>query len=124
MHFVHVDEKGKAASVVGIRIDPSYESGVSSAFFEELPSLIGFNDTSVIEGVMLSPLKAIEEVAGLEEYWTYAGSLTTPPRTEGIRWFVSQQVLQVSGNQMVALLGSGRFSNRVEQRVWEQGVNV
>ncbi len=124
LHMVHVDENGKPASVVGIRIDPSPESGHSSAFFKQLPSFPGFNDTGLVEGVMISPIKAIEEVGDGEEYWTYAGSLTTPPCTEGIRWFVTAQPLLVSREQMVTLLASGRFSNRVQQFVWEQSVNA
>ena len=124
MHFVHVDEEGKPASVVGIRIDPTSMPEHKSEFFEQLPSLIGFNDTSVMEGVMVSPMTAIDEAGGVKEYWTYQGSLTTPPCSEGLRWFVSAQSLLVNKEQMVALLESGRFSNRVEQMLWEQNVNV
>jgi carbonic anhydrase len=125
MHFVHVDEKGKPASVVGIRIDVTTVPEHKSAFFESLgPTLIGFNDTAVMEGVMSSPMQAIEEVGGVKEYWTYQGSLTTPPCSEGLRWFVPGQPLWVNKEQMVRMLESARFSHRVEQAVWEQGINV
>lgn len=125
MHLVHVDEEGKPASVVGLRIEPSADPHYKSEFFEDVGSnLIGFNDTAVREGVKLSPIKAIEEVGSLKDYWTYRGSLTTPPCTEGIRWFVSAQQLYVSDEQMVTLLEAGRFSNRVEQKVWKHEVNV
>lgn len=35
-------------------------------------------------------------------YWTYIGSLTRPPCTEGVRWFVLQQELSISRAQLNA----------------------
>ena len=37
-----------------------------------------------------------DEVGGVEEFWTYKGSLTTPPCSEGLRWFLPKQELIVS----------------------------
>lgn len=54
------------------------------------------------------------------EFWTYKGSLTSPPCTEGIRWFVARNVLFVSVEQMQAILAVSTYSARVEQEVWRQ----
>lgn len=129
MHLVHTTATGEPAAVVGIRIQaapapPAGAHGQSSAFVAQLPQpLIGFSDATERAGVPLDMMLAISEVGGVQNYWTYSGSLTTPPCSEGLRWFVPAQPLMVSQEQMVAMLESGRFSHRVEQRVWNQAVN-
>lgn len=124
LHMVHVDAAGEAASVLGVRIEPS--TTASSAFFDQLPQqLIGFNDTETeMADVTLDHSLMIQELGHVQEYWTYEGSLTTPPCSEGLRWFIPQQTMKVSQQQMVTMLGAGRFSHRVEQVVWNQAINV
>ena len=122
MHLVHTNAAGDAAAVVGVRIEPS--TTTSSAFFDQLPTLIHFNDTAETAGVHMDHMLAIEEVGQVQEYWTYAGSLTTPPCSEGLRWFLPQRTLKVSTEQMVAMLEVSRFSHRIEQVVWNQAINV
>jgi len=36
----------------------------------------------------------------MKEYWSYDGSFTTPPCTEGIRWTVIKQVQSISEKQL------------------------
>ncbi len=36
----------------------------------------------------------------LDAYYTYDGSLTTPPATEGVRWFVLQKPLHLTRQQI------------------------
>lgn len=35
-----------------------------------------------------------------EDYWTYHGSLTTPPLTESVSWIVMKQHIEVSHDQV------------------------
>lgn len=125
MHLVHVDAAGKPKSVVGVRIESVPNPDARSAFLDQLPeNLIHFNDTSEVEGVTINPMSIIDEVDGLKAFWTYQGSLTTPPCSEGLRWFIPKQPLMASEAQVVKLLGSARFSHRVEQTAWLHQVNV
>lgn len=121
LHMVHVNEEGEEAAVLGIRIDPGASP---SPFFSQLPPLIGFNEKTQSEGVEINPRLALEEVDLLNEFWTYQGSLTTPPCREGIRWFVARTVLFTSVEQMQQILGASTYSARVLQEVWLHEINV
>ncbi|KAK3649052.1 hypothetical protein LTR56_007184 [Elasticomyces elasticus] len=112
LHFVHVDAKGDYRSVVGFRIHPGAEN-FESPFFGQLPKYVGANET---EGKMSA------EVSYLKDFWTYQGSLTSPPCKEGLRWFVAREVLFVSDVQMQDLLQVSSFSAREEQDIWRHGV--
>ncbi|ELW62897.1 Carbonic anhydrase 5A, mitochondrial [Tupaia chinensis] len=37
-----------------------------------------------------------------QDYWTYAGSLTTPPLTESVTWIIQKQPLEVAPDQLSA----------------------
>jgi carbonic anhydrase len=45
-------------------------------------------------------------------YWTYMGSLSTPPCTEGVRWFVFEQELSLSRDQLRAFAAIFRMNTR------------
>lgn len=50
-------------------------------------------------------------------YYAYTGSLTTPPYTEGVRWRVLSEVLEVSAEQveqLAALTGGGTNSREIQ----------
>lgn len=123
--MVHVTEEDEEAAVIGIRVGVAPPgTPTESAFIKQLGPLIHYNDTSQIEGLQVNVRLAIEEVGGLEEFWTYKGSLTTPPCSEGLRWFVPKQELLVSEAQMVEILAASRFSHRVTQEVWLHDINL
>ena len=78
MHFVHVDASGHERAVVAMRIDPGLQS--KSAFFSQFEgSYPNFNDTvtQIVDEIDLT--LALSEVLHFNEFWTYRGSLTSPP---------------------------------------------
>jgi len=120
LHLVHVDASGKEAAVMAIRIDPG---NADNQFIGQLPEMIGFNSTDETEAVSLDLTNALESVQFFNEFWTYQGSLTSPPCTEGIRWFVARQTLFTGVEQMQAILGASTYSARAEQEVWQHRIN-
>lgn len=121
LHLVHKTANGDYRAVLAIRIDVG---PTQSPFFASLPTYIGFNDTSVMHNVKLDNTLALNEVHRFSKFWTYSGSLTVPPCSEGLRFFIAQDGLSVSSEQMQALLGVSVYSTRDEQALWDQGLNV
>ncbi|KAF2247193.1 carbonic anhydrase [Trematosphaeria pertusa] len=120
LHLVHVDSSGDERAVLALRLDPG---NVDSAFFTQLPSFIPFTELDVQEPIEMDLTPAMEDVKWFNEFWTYQGSLTSPPCTEGIRWFVARQILFVGVGQMQGVLGVSAYSARAEQEVWLHRIN-
>jgi carbonic anhydrase len=120
MHFVHVDTDGHERAVLAFRLDPGNRD---NAFFSQLPPMIGFNETDVITETTLNHNLALESVQNFNEFWTYEGSLTSPPCHEGIRWFMARQILFTGVQQMRDILGASTYSARAEQEVWHHRIN-
>lgn len=105
---------------MAIRLDPGNSN---NTFFEQLPAMIGFDEMGVEEAVELDFTPALQSVLYFNEFWTYQGSLTSPPCHEGIRWFVARQILFTGVEQMQAILGASTYSARAEQEVWQHRIN-
>jgi carbonic anhydrase len=48
-------------------------------------------------------------------YWTYMGSLSAPPCTEGVRWFVFENEISLSLEQVRAFTNVFRMNSRPVQ---------
>lgn len=114
---MHTDSSGANSGVIGFPI----EVGASSAFWDQILGNVAIpssTDTAtVVEVVDLDMSLLISEVKNLGKYWTYSGSLTTPPCTEGLRWWVSATKLTVSQTQLDELLAVSEFSSRGVQTI-------
>lgn len=118
---MHADATGNLKAVLGIRINPS--SKKSSPFFDQFLSECPGLDSAARVPVTLDMSLALSEAGDVERFWTYKGSLTTPPCSEGLRWFVAKEVLEVSDAQLQSLLGVSVYSSRLTQEVWGHAVN-
>ncbi|KAM6223823.1 carbonic anhydrase 5A, mitochondrial [Rhynchocyon petersi] len=54
------------------------------------------------ERVTLGPFQPATLLPHCRDYWTYAGSLTTPPLAESVTWIILKQPIEVSPDQLSA----------------------
>lgn len=94
-HLVHKDAAGRLA-VVGVLFRQGRENAALKAVFDGLPAREG-------EKLALAqPLNATDLLPADRAYWAFEGSLTTPPCSEGVRWQVLRQPVEVSAAQLRA----------------------
>lgn len=113
LHFVHRNGAGMLA-VVGVFIEEGAENSALAALLAQMPVAQGEQSATQVNidlNALLPPDRA---------YFAYAGSLTTPPCSEGVRWNVLRTPLQASPEQIAALreaLGaSSRHVQPLDQR--------
>jgi carbonic anhydrase len=93
LHFVH-QAADKSLAVVGVMLTEGNPNVTLSKFWERLPKNPGDVDTGV--SIDLKDLLP----RALDDYFTYSGSLTTPPCAETVRWIVLKQPIQLAKSQI------------------------
>jgi carbonic anhydrase len=98
VHLVHKDAKGNLA-VVGILIVAGAENEAFKEAFAKLPNSAASteNTAELEEPIDLSALFTADTAL-----YRYDGSLTTPPCTEGVKWSVADNPLELSQEQIDA----------------------
>jgi carbonic anhydrase len=92
LHLVHKNEQGELA-VVGVLLREGKDNRLLKQFWAELPEAEGQNP-------LTAPLQVADALPRDRHYFTYAGSLTTPPCTEGVRWIVMKKPMTISKAQL------------------------
>ena len=93
-HLVHQGPNGKLV-VLAIQLDAGKENRLIRALWDNLPKEKG--KENVVEAVKINALDLLPDNKG---YYLYAGSLTTPPCSEDVTWFVLKTPVQVSPDQL------------------------
>lgn len=93
VHLVHQSEAGDYV-VVGVLFEAGSESSFLANFSDNLPAIKGE------EYITSDTLDAIDLIPANAGYYNYQGSLTTPPCSETVNWFVLKTPLQASAAQL------------------------
>lgn len=93
VHLVHRDAEGKLG-VIAVLIERGRAQQLIQTVWNNLPleKLESASPTIVIDVSDLLPRR--------RDYYTFMGSLTTPPCTEGVLWMVMKEPIQASTDQM------------------------
>lgn len=92
VHFVHKNSDNDYA-VIGIMIEEGQENELFTSYLENFPKEKGkYTSEQVIELAKLLPTDM--------GYYNYSGSLTTPPCSEVVNWYVLKNPLKASVDQI------------------------
>ena len=109
MHLVHKSEDGTLA-VIGVLIETGSVNTVFDRFWKNLPSVPGASQQT--ESIILN---AFDLLPSRKQAYRYEGSLTTPPCSEDVKWFVLTTPLEMSESQIAAFKSIMSGNNRPVQ---------
>ena len=97
MHLVHAGPDGKPGLVVGVFLVQGGDTPALAPIFANIPRETGGRKDDAAVKVDLANILPADRT-----YLAYGGSLTTPPCTEGIRWYVLKMPDGISAEQLQA----------------------
>ncbi|RAL51655.1 hypothetical protein DM860_010373 [Cuscuta australis] len=104
MHALHTStdpESGKnSTAVIAVLYKIGKPNSFLSKLMEKIASMIDQKD-QVREAGLIDPKEL--GFVGAQKYYTYLGSLTTPPCTQGVVWTINKKVKTVSRKQVKLL---------------------
>lgn len=106
-HFVHKNGDGKLA-VVAVLMKEGKENAALKSVFAGLPAKEG-------DKTALAMLNPAEVLPATQAYYSFMGSLTTPPCSDDVRWQVLQQPVEVSKQQIAAFRALYKMNARPVQ---------
>jgi carbonic anhydrase len=109
MHLVHTS-KDKKLAVIGVFIEDGRHNAAFDIIWSNLPQKTG--QEVHLEKVQVDIDDMLPEN---KTTYRYSGSLTTPPCSEGVRWFVFVEPIQLSGNQIKVFRKIFHGNNRPTQ---------
>jgi carbonic anhydrase len=110
IHLLHKSADGKMV-IVAVRVveDRSLGNAILAMLWDHLPKVAHKTET-ITDLVNPGGLLPADR-----SYWTYTGSLTTPPCTEGVQWFVFEQELGISRTQLRTFSSMFKMDTREPQ---------
>jgi carbonic anhydrase len=109
MHMVntlknHDNDEDPQFLVIGVLFKMGMESKFIAEFLDSVPKEENKLAKVAIGAIRISDLLSEMPQNVLNSYYQYNGSLTTPPYTESVRWYVSKMVFEASPAQIKSIL--------------------
>ncbi|MFC5722405.1 carbonic anhydrase [Streptomyces gamaensis] len=117
LHFVHKNAQGRLA-VLGVLMEEKPGTSAFAALWKSLPDREG-RTVQTAQAVDLNKLLPAQRAG-----YQYAGSLTTPPCSEGVKWTVLKETVAVSPDEAAAYRKLFPKSNRPVQPQHDREVLV
>lgn len=92
-HLVHRDAEGKLA-IVAVLIEQGKANNAIQLVWNNLP----LEKNASVRA--LNPIDLNQLLPDSRDYFTYLGSLTEPPCTEGVLWLVMKEPINISADQL------------------------
>lgn len=110
VHLVHTNTDGHLAVVAIL-----FRAGASNALLETLWKNIPPVKDKTLEISSVS-INSEDFLPTQHSYYTYSGSLTTPPCTEGVTWYILKSTSSLSGEQLALITKLYPHDNRPIQK--------
>jgi carbonic anhydrase len=94
VHLVHADSDGNLA-VVAVLLDKGSDNSVIHELWNDLPK--EKEKEEVLENIHIDVTQLLPVNRG---YYTFPGSLTTPPCSENVNWFVLKQPVTITSGEI------------------------
>jgi carbonic anhydrase len=115
LHLVHKSDDGKLA-VVGVLINKGAENAALKDVWAHLPAEKA--DAMTVDGMVM----AADLLPQVQTTYRYAGSLTTPPCSEGVAWNVMTTPIEMSEAQLDAFSAIVEANNRPVQPLGDRSL--
>ena len=116
IHFVHQNEKGEYL-VIGVLVEEGAENSEYAKIITHKP--VHKNEAIIPKGEVIHLKKLLRHT---QEHYEYKGSFTTPPCTQGVKWFVLKTQIALSKEQLDILSKVHPHNNRPVQKLHQRRV--
>lgn len=110
MHFVHANNSGNLA-VIGVMLKQGTANTMARLLVNGTKLSAKNKADVMVNGIDLNAL-----IPAVTTFYHYDGSLTTPPCSEKVQWFVAKQPLELSNDQLAVMTQLYDGNNRPTQK--------
>jgi carbonic anhydrase len=118
VHLVHADADGHLA-VVAVLLEHGKENRLVRELWKHIPNEKG--KEAIHKAVKINAAELLPADRG---YYTFEGSLTTPPCSEGVAWFVLKQPVPISTDEVARFTKLYPHNARPDQPIHDRVVRA